>query len=170
MWINLSKKKKGMKLDLGSGNPKEGEVQPDGYVLCDVTPHENIDLVCDIRDLDNFVDNSSCSVIRASHVLEHFTRKELSDILDMIHRLLERDGVFEIEVPNYVYFTQLLLEGKDELSIVHTYGGQLDEYDIHKNGFTVKTLSKTLREHGFIVKSMLEKASLACEAIKWTSK
>ena len=96
----------GMKLDIGAGNPAEGENQAGkDYVLQDVEEHPGIDIVCDIRQLDYELirkfqkligegRSDVCSEIRASHVLEHFHMKELvGHILPMLKRCLQKDGL-----------------------------------------------------------------------------
>jgi predicted SAM-dependent methyltransferase len=160
----------GIKLDIGSGNPAEGEIRPQGYTLNDVCPHEGIDIVCNILDLDKHLEPGSCSEIRASHVLEHFSRKELDTVFSMVYNLLEDSGSFLIMVPNFMWHAQLLIEGKDEDAVTYAYGGQLDEYDFHKTGFTVRTLQSLLEKHGFKVVTMLERASIRCMAVKWILK
>jgi predicted SAM-dependent methyltransferase len=155
-----------MLLDIGSGNPQQGEVQPQGYVLNDVEPHENIDIVCNIKDLAQYIPEGYCSKVRSSHILEHFGTKEVIDVIKMIHSLLEKDGEFIIFVPNFKWHGQLLSTGNDEMAVLYAFGGQLDQYDYHKTGFTPKVLRKYLEENGFKVISLLEGSSIECHAIK----
>lgn len=168
MWINPKKNKKGMRLDLGSGNPKEGERRPDTYVLNDIEPHEGIDLVCDILDLEKHIKKGWCYKIRISHVLEHFGYKDCGRVLDICYKLLEKGGELEIEVPNFAWFFQLLLDQREEEAVKYCFGGQLDKYDFHKNGFTVNTLPSVIEKHGFKVIELLERQSIYARAIKWT--
>jgi len=163
-WINREKCEKHMRLDLGSGNPDDGEIQPEGYVLNDVDIHRNIDLVCNIKDLAEFVPERYCKEIRMSHVLEHFTKKESIEIVKMIHTLLEDKGEFTIFVPNFRWHSELVMTGNDEMGVHYAFGGQLDEYDIHKTGFTLKILRKLLEENGFKVLSIIDNTSIECHA------
>lgn len=154
--------KKGMKLDIGAGNPAEGENQAgNDYVLQDISAHTGIDIVCDIRDLDKelawkFRDTPDgpmsdvCSEIRASHVLEHFHSTELiSHILPMLKRCLQKDGILNIIVPNFEYHSELLRAGQDELAVLYAYGGGLDEFDHHYTGWTPRLAVKWITEAGF---------------------
>lgn len=143
--------KKGMKLDIGAGNPSEGENQAgNDYVLQDISAHTGIDIVCDIRDLDKHVESDFCSEIRASHVLEHFHSKELIfHILPMIKRCLQKDGILNIIVPNFEYHCELLKAGQDELAVFYAYGGGLDDWDYHKTGWTPRLAVKWLTDAGF---------------------
>jgi predicted SAM-dependent methyltransferase len=153
-----------MKLDLGSGNPDQGEVQPEGYVLNDIEPHKNIDLVCDIKDLTEFVPERSCSEIRASHILEHFGTKEVVEIVKIVKFLLVDGGMFTIFVPNFRWHAELMMTGNDEMAVHYAFGGQLDQYDYHKTGFSPKILRKLLEENGFVVLQMIDGPSIECHA------
>lgn len=142
---------RGMKLDIGSGNPAEGELQADtSFVLQDAEPHPGIDLVCDIRDLDKHIKDNYVGVIRASHVLEHFHSKELtSHILPMLYRLLMPGGYLKIIVPNFYWHSTLVMAGHDEKAVLYCFGGGLDKYDHHYTGWTPKLAEKWLTEAGF---------------------
>lgn len=153
-----------MKLDLGSGNPDQGERQPEGYVLNDVQMHKNIDLVCNILHVRKFVPDGYCSEVRMSHVWEHFTIKEGIDILKICHKLLEPGGKLLIYVPNFRWHADLVVTGNDEMGVHYAFGGQLDKYDQHKTGFTTKIIRKRLEENGFRVTQMIDGTSIECHA------
>ena len=164
-WVK-NKLKKGMLLDIGSGDPLSGENQPQGYVLQDIALYKNIDLVCDIRDLPKYIPNNYCSIIRASHVLEHFSTKETQEIIKMLYQLLEKGGKLIVIVPNFRWHAQLIAQGQDELAVYYAFGGQFDEWDYHKTGYTPKLLKKYLQQAGFTILFMKEKTSIECHAIK----
>lgn len=142
---------RGMKLDIGAGNPAEGENQAgNGYVLQDVEPHEGIQIVCDIRDLDKHIEDNYVGIIRASHVLEHFHSKELtSHILPMLYKILMPGGFLEIIVPNFYWHCTLVMAQHDEKAVYYAYGGGLDKYDHHLTGWTPTLATKWLTEAGF---------------------
>ena len=165
-WIHKSKCKKGMRLDIGSGNPAQGEVQPTGFVLNDIEPHPNIDLVCDIKDLLQFVPEGYCSEVRASHILEHFGTNELNDVTQIIHKLLMNGGKLTVFVPNFLWHMQLVLEDREKEAIHYAFGGQLDKYDYHKTAFTPKILKDTLERNGFRIETMIGGTSISCTAFK----
>lgn len=153
-------------LDLGSGNPAEGENQPEGYLLQDIEPHKGIDLVCDIEELDKYIKEGQCQKIRASHVLEHFPTDHIPKIFKMIHTLLEKDGVLEIHVPNFRWHCALICEDRDEEAVHYAYGGQLDSYDFHKTAFTPRILIQRLTDAGFKIERLEVEHSLHCLAVK----
>jgi len=167
MWINKNKYVKGMKLDIGAGDPATGqEVQHTGYVLNDVEAYEGIDLVCNILNLDDYIDPEMCSVVRGSHILEHFTNTEVKTVLDAIYRLLEPDGKLEIIVPNLEWHSRLITEGHHSDAVRYMFGGQLDAWDIHKTGFTGNLLYEKVTQAGFIVDELLNETSLTLHAHK----
>lgn len=154
-------------IDLGSGNPQEGEIQPEGaWILQDIVAHPGVTLVCDIRDLDKHVMIGQCKKIRASHILEHFGTLELPKLFTMFHSLLEKGGELEIHVPNMKWHLALLLEERDEEAVTYLFGGQRDEYDLHKTGFTPMVLYKRLTEAGFKLKKITVEHSIHALATK----
>ena len=142
---------KGMKLDIGAGNPTEGENQAGaGYLLQDVDAHPGIDIVCDIRDLKKVIGDNLCSEIRASHVLEHFHQKELNQtLLPMLKSCLQDGGLLNIIVPNFEWHCDLVKQGQDETAIMYAFGGGLDKYDHHYTGWTPRLAFKWLTNAGF---------------------
>jgi predicted SAM-dependent methyltransferase len=165
-WINEWKCKKGMRLDIGSGNPEEGEVQPNGFVLNDVQKHKNIDLVCNIKHLHNFIPDGYCSEVRGSHILEHFGTNEVVEVVKIVYELLEPGGRFTIFVPNFLWHIQLALEDHEQEAIHYAFGGQLDKYDYHKTAFTPKILEKLLKDNGFRIETLVGQTSIACTCLK----
>lgn len=142
---------KGMKLDIGAGNPAEGENQAgNDYILQDVYPHPGISVVCDIRNLSDHIDLDYCSEIRASHVLEHFHSTELKEkILPLLKSLLQKDGILNIIVPNFEYHCDLVKAGEDELAVYYAFGGNKDAWDNHYTGWTPRLAVKWITEAGF---------------------
>ena len=169
-WINKDKCVKGMRLDIGAGNPDDGEVQPNGFVLNDVGAHKNIDLVCNIKDLLQFVPEGYCSEVRASHILEHFGTQEVVGVVKIVNKLLEDDGRFTIFVPNFLWHIQLALEDHEKEAIHYAFGGQLDEFDYHKTGFTPRLLKKLLEDNGFTVQTLVNQTNISCVALKTSTR
>ena len=64
-----------MKLHLGCGDK-----YLEGFIHCDIRKYEHIDYVINLNDLSTFKDNS-VDEIYACHVLEHFGRFEIEDVL-----------------------------------------------------------------------------------------
>lgn len=109
---------------------------------------ENADIAdgTDILDLECF-GSGWFKKIRASHVLEHLSFKEVPRALEQIMSVLEPGGVLEISVPDFVRIIQI--KAHDENWRFYLMGGQTDEHDFHKSVWTVPTLTRALEDAGF---------------------
>lgn len=121
--------------------------QEPGWTHHDVKPYPGIDIVCDIWDLPQHA--KDCTKIQMTHVLEHFGHKETIPLLEMLKSLLVPRGELYLEVPNFAWHAELVLQGQAEKAVYYAFGGQLDEWDFHKTGFTPTILQARLEEAGF---------------------
>ena len=106
--------------------------------------------------MSKFEDNTFIELY-ASHILEHFDHsKEVDVVLAEWFRVLKPAGRMYIAVPDLNALARLFKEKKkltmEEILYLSRmlYGGQIDEYDIHKAGFTWEILSAYLKRAGFI--------------------
>jgi SAM-dependent methyltransferase len=86
-----------VKLNLGCGDKIL-----DGYINVDVADQRAgklPDVICDVRKLEKFSDNYADEVM-AIHVVEHFWRWEVVDILKEWVRVLKPGGKMILECPN----------------------------------------------------------------------
>lgn len=100
------------KLHLGCGSIyKEGWCNIDYFESSDSDTHRgNVlstpDVWCDIKYLS--CENDSIDVIALYHVLEHFYKHEVSDVLDEFKRVLKPGGICIIEMPDLSRILKLL--------------------------------------------------------------
>lgn len=95
-----------LKLNLGCGDKRLP-----GYLNIDVAPSRrgvHPDVVCDLRRLERFADDSAVEVL-AVHVIEHFWRWEVEDVLREWLRVLKPGGEMVIECPNLVSACETVL-------------------------------------------------------------
>ncbi len=129
-----------MKLDLGAG-----AVSPEGYVPVGREHGTEIFPLA--------YEDASASVIRASHVLEHFGLRQLKDVVTDWVRVLKPGGVLRIAVPDFTQVAVAYLEGSgvgfraDQVIM----GGQQDENDFHKSLFDRDNLRALLAECGLVL-------------------
>ena len=130
-----------MKLHLGCGKRiLEGYVNIDIQGVCDIN--------ADISHLP--YTDSSVSEIYACHVLEHFGRHEVMDVLSEWSRVLEDGGSIYLAVPDIDSAISYYLKHGDLAPLYGQFwGGQKDVYDYHKFGFTFKSLEGFLSRCGF---------------------
>lgn len=137
-----------------------------GWTHHDVKPLPGIQIVCDIMELGDKVSPESCEKIQFTHALEHFSSHDVPKVLSLIRTLLIPGGELYLEVPNFAWHAQLVMEGKDEEAVYYAFGGQLDEWDYHKTGFTPHLLVKRLQEAKFAQIQASDGASIGCYCYK----
>ena len=131
-----------MKLHLGCGQ----KLLP-GFVNLDILP--GADLQDDIRKLEK-VEENSCDLIYACHVLEHVSRHDVTDVLKLWHTRLRPGGTLRLAVPDFGAAVKWYTEHKaipDILGLVS--GGQRDQYDYHGCVFDKAYLTQLLTDAGF---------------------
>ena len=133
-----------IKLHLGCGN-----VLLPGWTNVDLDDIPEIDLQDDVRTLTKIEDNS-CDIIYASHVLEHFGRKEFESILKVWNKKLKINGILRLAVPDFEKAIKWYNDTKKIEDIIGLIsGGQKTEFDYHKMIYDRKFLTKVLKICGF---------------------
>jgi predicted SAM-dependent methyltransferase len=139
-----------LNLHIGGQSP-----HPDWKIL-DIEARPEVDYVADAANLSQFSDNS-VDKIYASHVLEHFfycLNNELLSVLQEWHRVLKPNGLLMISVPNLKILCWLFLNPElkiaDRIFLMRViFGGQINQYDVHKVGFNFEILASFLQKVGF---------------------
>jgi hypothetical protein len=125
-----------------------GKLRLPGFINIDIDS-DVADLKADIKKLPNFGE-STVDEIYISHCLEHFERKEVLDVLLEYKRLLKVNGILRIAVPDIKNVANLILSEEGQHLVTGLlYGGQKNQYDFHKIGYTFGTLSNILECMGF---------------------
>lgn len=133
-----------MKLHLGCGTK-----WLKGYTHVDIIQNENIDIISDLRDLKN-LDNSCAEEIYACHVLEHFGRNEVKEVLLGWTRLLKSGGLIRISVPDFSSVCKMYQKNENISELLGLlYGGQRNEYDFHKICFDFRSMQDLLTSIGY---------------------
>lgn len=133
-----------VKLNLGCYNRK----MPN-FTNVDILEEFSPDVLDDVSKLEKFKDNS-VDLIYASHLLEHFKREEVKDVLKCWFRVLKKGGVLRISVPDFGQIVKyyLLTQNLEDLMGL-LYAGQKNAYDVHYIAFDYKLLTEYLKEAGF---------------------
>jgi SAM-dependent methyltransferase len=127
-----------IKLDLGAG-----DVSPEGFV-----PLGNVN-GSSIFPLPHA--DGSVSVIRASHVLEHFPHGQIAEVLKDWVRALKPGGELRIAVPNFEWIAENYVAGQPINTQGYAMGGQIDEADFHKAIFDKSSLTQQLAGAGLML-------------------
>ncbi len=133
-----------LKLHLGCGK----RFLP-GFVHVDAVEYDHVDYVHVVERLPMFADDSA-DLIYTCHVLEHFRRSEVSDVLREWHRVLRPGGILRTAVPDFERLLQVYQESSDLSLIIGPLFGRQDYlYNIHYNVFDFATLKRELEAAGF---------------------
>ncbi len=124
------KEMKKVRLNLGSGDKPL-----DDYVNLDRKNNQ------EVYPLTDWADNS-VDEIRASHILEHFGRREVFGVLQNWVSKLKIGGVLKIAVPDFGRLAALYTRGEELDFAGYICGGQTDANDFHKTIFDEKKLRK----------------------------
>ena len=145
-----------LRLNLGCGD----KILP-GYVNVDVAPSRKDavpDVLCDLRELTPFADDSADEVL-AVHVVEHFWRWEIVDVLREWVRVLKPGGTMVVECPNLLTACEELLKDPDraagagpeaQRSMWVLYGDPSwrDPLMCHRWAYTPRSLAQVMHEAG----------------------
>jgi predicted SAM-dependent methyltransferase len=125
-----------------------------GWSILDANPGPHVDHVGNCNDL-SFLQDSSCSEINASHVLEHLGYNgELQATLKGFYRVLKPGGRLRISVPDLEILCRLFLHpdlpAADKFQVMRMmFGGRVDANDIHYCGLSFAFLGGFMKEAGF---------------------
>lgn len=117
----------------------------------DIVQLGDIDFVRDAKDLSCFADGE-IEEIYASHILEHFPKRQTQEVLNEWARVLRPGGIMWVSVPDFDAVVDIYLKSGRFMSdwlgnIVH--GDQDSQYAFHYNAFNFKNLSHFLARAGF---------------------
>ena len=136
-----------MKLHLGSGSR-----YLEGYVHIDIADYEHIDINSSVDKL-NTIDNDTIDEIYASHVLEYFDRNEVESVLKEWKRVLKKDAVLRIAVPNFEALIKVYRETEEIEKILGPLYGKWGLNDssfiYHKTVYDENSLTALLERIGF---------------------
>lgn len=132
-----------------------GKKARDGWLNLNIQAGPHVDAEGTCTDLGQFA-TGSFEQVYASHVIEHLGYKaELPAALTEIHRVLKADGVFLVSVPDLEVLSRLFVLPELKLDqrfriMRMLFGGQMDEHDFHKMGFTWEFMQMYLSRAGFV--------------------
>jgi SAM-dependent methyltransferase len=147
-----------LRLNLGCGD----KILP-GYVNVDVAASRAgraPDVICDLHKLDPFGADAADEVL-AVHVVEHFWRWEVVEVLREWLRVLKPGGRMIIECPNLLTACRELLkeparaagpgpEGQRTMWVLYGDPGWRDPLMCHRWNYTPQSLSALLEEAGLV--------------------
>jgi len=137
--------KKQISLHLGCGKT----FIPEFTYHIDIRKFSHIDYVTSVDKLEMFKDNS-VDLIYACHVLEHFRRNRIEDVLREWCRVLKPNGILRLAVPDFEKLVEVYLKYNDlKLLLGSLFGRQDYPENTHYIVFDFSTLSEILKKVGF---------------------
>lgn len=147
-----------LRLNLGCGD----KILP-SYVNVDIVESRSgkrPDVICDLNDLIVFNDNSADEVLSV-HVVEHFWRWDVEDILKEWLRVLKPGAKMILECPNLysacaqfvkdpVTFSKEDQRGQRTMWVFYGDPAWKDPYMIHRWGYTPESLAELMRKVGLV--------------------
>jgi len=147
-----------MKLNLGCGD----KILP-GYVNVDVAESragKKPDVLCDLHRLAQFKDDSADEILSV-HVVEHFWRWEVVDVLKEWVRVLKPGGRMVLECPNLRSACEAFLanpelhagpgpEGQRTMWVFYGDPSWHDPLMVHRWGYTPQSLAALMAEVGLV--------------------
>jgi predicted SAM-dependent methyltransferase len=128
--------RKAIKLNLGAGDQVL-----DGYTSIDRKNGQNVYPLKGIED-------GSVDDIYASHVLEHFSHRQVCDVVKHWVEKLKPGGRLRIAVPDFLKITHAYDHGEPQNTQGYVMGGQVDENDFHRCLFDREVLTELMAHAG----------------------
>ena len=134
-----------MKLHIGCGD----KYLP-GHKHLDIIDREHIDYITNADDL-SMIEDETVDEIYACHVLEHFDRNNINNVLLEWNRVIKKGGVLRLAVPDFEKIVLVYSKTQNlEMLLGLLYGGQIYQYNYHYQGFDYKRLENLLITNGYI--------------------
>ena len=136
-----------LRLGVGEFVPK----QP-GFLNLDIRPLENIDIVCDVRELP--FDDNEYDGIENRNLIEHFGRHEISDLLKEWVRVVKLGGYIQVETVDMGELMNIWKEIPADNLLDGICGAQTYPENFHKMAFTRQMLEDYFAKAGLYVKEV----------------
>ena len=128
-------------IDIGCGDRKRP-----GFIGVDVRKTKAVDVIADARKLP-FRD-SCFDYVYSSHLIEHFSHREVKNVLIELVRVLRKGGTIEIRCPDLRARCLLFFLNPTWQNVINIYGAQDYPENTYKCGFSFGLLKSLLKSVG----------------------
>lgn len=145
-----------------------GDRPTPGYTHHDARPLPDIEIVCDVAELAQFVKPRSCTQVRATHILEHFPHTAGLHHLRDWREFLIPGGRLYLEVPNGEWqYNAAHLEVDFDKWLALVFGDQDYPGNAHHTAFSPVSLHRVLMQAGFVnINAQAAGWVIAAEAVR----
>jgi predicted SAM-dependent methyltransferase len=127
-----------------------GDINARGYINVDFKAAPHVHYAHDVTSLP-FLNDCSVDLIYACHVMEHFPVESIKGVLWEWRRVLKRNGILRISVPDFDKLLGVYYDTHCEIeSIRAALMGHMDGYNSHLLIFNYKYLKNILENNGFV--------------------
>lgn len=120
-----------------------------GFFHIDLVPYGHVDHMGSVERLD-LIASESVELIYACHVLEHFGRYQVFDVVSEWYRVLRPGGILRVAVPDFAAAARYYLANGDIRDVLGLImGGQTAPHDYHYVLFDETNLGELLADVGF---------------------
>ena len=133
-------------LDIGSGVASVAsvvfdDIQDKQIVRADVNPDLKPDVIFDITKSLPEELKGQFDIVYCSHMMEHIDRNKVFTAMDNLISAAKDMGEIWVIVPSMEWAANEILRGRDGIHIQgHIFGGQSNEWEYHRSGFTLSAL------------------------------
>lgn len=140
-------------LNVGSGLMLKKEC-----INLDVKSHSHrgrsTDVIGDINNVDKIFEEGQFDSVLAFHVLEHFRKGQMQEILGKLRYVLRVGGKLIVETPDLIGMYKLYWERHKDIVKLEAaiYGGEAQIYGEagwHRSGWTQETMAEEMEKAGF---------------------
>ena len=157
-WSELLSVKEGQKLicEIGPNIKPQAQHVP-GWegakvVTVDVVEKWKPDILADAENLPEQMVGKFDGIL-ASHVLEHFSYWKTDKVLQGWVNCLKDGGELHILVPSLEWAAREILSERPSPAVyAQLYAGQVDQWDVHLTGFTMRKLRQIMENAGINVR------------------
>ena len=128
-------------LDIGCGKNKK-----ECAIGLDFRKNSSADIIADAHQLP--FRNESFNHVYSSHLIEHFSHREIKNVLTEWIRVLKKKGIFEIRCPDLRARAFLFFVKPSWQDVKNIYGAQDVLGNTHKCGFSYGLLKKIIEQGG----------------------
>jgi predicted SAM-dependent methyltransferase len=141
-------------LEIGANTKAQAHMIPEykdvKIVTLDIDPTTNPDILGDAAHLEEY--KEKFDGLFASHVLEHFSYWDAENVLQGWADAVKVDGMVHVLVPSWEWAAREVLSDNPSPALHgHSFAGNVNEWDVHKNMFTMRKLRALFERVGLQV-------------------
>lgn len=112
----------------------------------DILELQGVDIIAPAFPLK--IENNIFDIVYAAHLLEHYSKRMIPEVLLEWNRVLKKNGILRLSVPNFAIFAEIYMKHKRLDLMNPIIGGQTSFYDYHFSIFDEELLTDLMIKSG----------------------